>query len=1224
MSKKINLGKKCIGILTAIALMLTLAVTPMAAGSAGDLNGDNTVSAPDLATLTTVIITGSKDISYDVNGDGNIDILDLVRLKKILAYAKTEVTVAVDGKVPENGLTLAGGGVSAFVPTGVLLEEGVTELKLTVIPLTSSGVPAGEGETVTSYDVHISGISKDNTAPVIIDLGAVMPKFLNMGNYKIYHVENGENRLMTLVDSRENLTAHNQFTYEPETGKVTVAMATFSEVAMVANNENAWNGKFDYSWYKSNAIELTIANADQLAAFGAIVGGMNGKTQDSFAGKTVKLLADIDLGDDEANNVENKIFYPIGYYNSEGTYERTNTAITSGLRSFEGTFDGNGHSVSNFYHNTWEMKGDHDWYSPEEQYYRDGMGLFGRVYKGTVKNLTVKNFTSDGEIATTGVIAAYADGANFENIAIINCNPRVYNIGNGGIVGCVGWYAKDKDLKTTFKNITVDNTNKISALWGSYDVACGGIVGQYYPTSGQSSANYPQNAGIDFINCHVAAQMDVYNDVCGNYQYYAYRYAGMIIGSIRENITTEDGKVIPDMTGISATGCTVNYGTWNDYYYCEFEKNGHPSYSGENDYKFSRVPNSEIDASNGKENATCIGHNHTEAEDNQAIYLPFHQLFTGYSWGVSSIGLKEYSGIVTDLDITEGDQQESVEKFDSKIDGDLLYRVADGDTSYVGTLFKAKEDSSVAINGSSVHVTVEKVNESDEVLGTFTANAEDWTKGTVKFEGTGIVKVTIQDYYFCTPTVAYIRVVANLVKNGGLEYGKSGWGSTDNGIGTLSENYITTNTDDIYIGDYAATSSAYAYISTKFDAKANTDYVISFWYKGTSNLQMRLIDGLKMGPNNGWGTGTTLKVNGSDTTLITENANWTKATYYFNSDNITSNEITIRLRGVTNTAKIYIDNVEVFENTGLVKNGGVEYGKGYWGGSYFSMDNPANGVITPSEAHSGDYSIKPDNSGYVSTYFEGESNTDYVVSFWIKNNNTSYFRITNGITTYGSWNSMPEIMTTTNQSNNPIGAKSDWTKVTYRFNTGTLTDGNVGLVFGTGGTSQTLYIDDVEVVKNPYTDKLVLNGDLEAGSYGYDISANWRTQYYGFGDMDSYGFVSSTEKHSGNYSATANSNQYIFTQFNAEANTDYILTFWVKNSSQMTVRLTDGTMVHGNSWADNTTISGTENYYIGAKSEWTQQTIEFNSGNITSEVVGIIFCAGGGNMYIDDVEVVKK
>ena len=136
---------------------------------------------------------------------------------------------------------------------------------------------------------------------------------------------------------------------------------------------------------------------------------------DSFSGKTIVLLSDIDIGDAESANDPALIFYPIGYYNSEGPYERTNTAITSGLRIFEGTFDGNGHTVSNFYQNTWEIKGDYD-----GNYYKDAMGLFGYVVNGTVKNLTVDHFSSDGEFTPTGVIAAYAGyngGATFENIA---------------------------------------------------------------------------------------------------------------------------------------------------------------------------------------------------------------------------------------------------------------------------------------------------------------------------------------------------------------------------------------------------------------------------------------------------------------------------------------------------------------------------------------------------------------------------------------------------------------------------------------------------------------------------------------------------------------------------------------------------------------------------------------------------------------------------------------
>ena len=846
-NRNLSFGKKCVAFLIGIAMLLSAVITPMAAGYVGDLNGDDTVSAPDLVTLKTVLLLGDADMDYDVNGDGTVNILDLVRLKKMLAQAKTEVTApvkSVDGKVSES-LTLAAGGVSAFVPEGVLLEDGVSSLTLTVVPLTSSGIPAGEDEKVSSYDVHISGISKDNTVPVIIDLGAVMPKYLNMGNYKIYHVENGENKLMILVDSREELVAHNQFTYEPETGKVTVAMATFSEVAMVSNETNAWNGNFDYK-FNGTGTEVDpyiISTADQLAGLGAIVGGMNQQNQNSYSGKFFKLISDINLGDAEEKNDADKIFYPIGYYNSEGTYEKTGTAITSGFKTFEGTFDGNGHTISNFYQNTWEMKGDHDWYTPEDQYYRDGMGLFGKIYGGTVKNLTVDNFKSDGEIATTGVIAAYADfGATFENIAITNCNPRVYNIGNGGIVGCVGWYTESEtDKVITFKNITIDNTNKISALWGSWDVACGGIVGQYYPTSGQSSANNPKNAGIEFKNCHVAAQIDVYNDVCANYQYYAYRYAGMMIGSIRENETI-NGYVYPKMDGITAKGCTVHYDTWNDYFYCELKANSIASYT--HDYQFSRLDMVDsVDVANktitvdgkttvipatGKhnyvvvngefatENATCYHFvdgevwNHTDAgtetvngveiavENHAHIYLPFAQLFTGYGWGVTSKGVSDYEGIET-MDIKESDKKESVVKFATKFTGDFLYRVGNANAVSLSSLFKAKDGAD--INNSSVWVSIEKQDENMNVYGTYTQNTSDWTQGSIKFEGTGVVKVTIQDYQYCTPTVLYIEVVdaknvtsaTNATENNVVLLNDIGSGFTVSGRYTVYGNGFTLN-----------------------------------------------------------------------------------------------------------------------------------------------------------------------------------------------------------------------------------------------------------------------------------------------------------------------------------------------------------------------------------------------------------------------------------------------
>ncbi|MBR2897338.1 MAG: SipW-dependent-type signal peptide-containing protein [Oscillospiraceae bacterium] len=689
---------------------------------------------------------------------------------------KVTVTVPNDGSVTTEAVTMVGRAVTATVPAGVKLQSGKEALTLTVTEKESSqaNITTGATEDLVSLDVHIDGVDAANDKAIIVDLGPVMPKYLNIGNYRLYHVENGATTQMTAVATLAEVDAHNEFYYDLNTGSLTVAMATFSEVALVADTVNPWGGEYDYSWYTDKNSPYSIANADQLAAFGAIVGGMAKDKDgnyivtntedhtDSFKGKTVNLIADINLGDAESENKADLIFYPIGYYNSNKDYKKVSGgSVTSSVSSFEGTFDGQGHTVANFYQNTWEMFGDYnDGYSGTPNHYKDAMGLFGYVYGGTVKNLTVDHFSSDGEFTPTGVIAAYADGnAAFENIAITNCNPRVYNTGNGGIIGIAGDTSAANDDHITLKNITVDNSNKISALWGSWDVACGGLVGMY---RGNVDANGNATGDtISFENCHVSAIIDVYNDVCANYQYYAYRYAGMIIGSVRHNTKNAEGKTIPNMTGISATGCTVNYGDWNDYYYCEFEKNTMASYS--EDYQFSRVPHSELDFTdaNGNgvvdasERASVTGckHTHTAEENHQAIYLPFHQLFTGYSWGVSSIGLEKYSGIVTDLGITEGDQEESVVKF--KVNPD--FKELSGNTVEISELFAAVDSPKVPVNDSAVQVAVSAMNNSG-ITAKYEANADNWTQGTLTFAKIeGMCSVTIQDYNFCKPTTVILQ-----------------------------------------------------------------------------------------------------------------------------------------------------------------------------------------------------------------------------------------------------------------------------------------------------------------------------------------------------------------------------------------------------------------------------------------------------------------------------------
>ena len=736
-----------------------------------------------------------------------------------------DISSKVQGSVLTEAVTMVSedGAIAATVPAGTKVSGNSLILSVSELSATGSNITLQENEILRPMDVHIEGVAAENTAPILVTVKEAMMKGLNIGNYQLYHVEQSGVNTMTAGA----LDQHNGFTYDPATGDVTVALATFSEVTMVAEPAK-WEGNFDYSWY-TNAVapvdgesvtEYTIANADQLAAFGAIVGGMKKVTgrvdnkytysdeiiQDSFKDKTVKLIADINLGDDEVSN-PSIIFYPIGYWNNEGTYERKpleerTTAVESGFYAFEGTFDGNGNTISNFYQNTWEMKGDHNWYdSIKEQYYRDGMGLFGKVYGGTVKNLTVKNFSSDGEITTTGVIAAYADSANgkpatFENITIFNCNPRVYNIGNGGIVGCAGWYSRNESLgnegytnAVTFKNITVDQTNKISALWGTYDVSCGGILGQYYPDSG---------CGIKLENCHVSAIIDVNNDVCANYQYYWYRYSGMFIGTIRANTKDDSGYTVADSTGIIATGCTYSYGSWNEYWYCELVKNSSASYT--HDYQFGRLTNiddlSEIKSgetwlkegnfalvSDDRKSVECYHifknsdgqlyrHFHDVAdesnpniyedfdlngdgelndlkEDRQRYYLPFGQVFNGLGYGVKPTYTFEGFELVEDGTVISGS------KFNVMDGADLTYR--SGEKIYLKDLVALGVDIS-KLSQSSLYVAASPVGDDSVANITYSRDVENWENNyfVISNDTTGAIKLVITDYFYCTPTVIYL------------------------------------------------------------------------------------------------------------------------------------------------------------------------------------------------------------------------------------------------------------------------------------------------------------------------------------------------------------------------------------------------------------------------------------------------------------------------------------
>ena len=151
-----------------------------------------------------------------------------------------------------------------------------------------------------------------------------------------------------------------------------------------------------------NGDTVTINNVSQFFAFAESV-----NTGTSYEGKTVVLGANIDL-----NNTK---WTPIGDPNADV------------FVGFNGTFDGNGKTISNLYveADTW------------------GLGLFGYMTaNATVKNFTVNNAYVKGTDCN-GVIVGYATKGTFSGIAITGDVTVIGTAADGhvgGIAGC-GYFA---------------------------------------------------------------------------------------------------------------------------------------------------------------------------------------------------------------------------------------------------------------------------------------------------------------------------------------------------------------------------------------------------------------------------------------------------------------------------------------------------------------------------------------------------------------------------------------------------------------------------------------------------------------------------------------------------------------------------------------------------------------------------------------------------------------
>ena len=217
-----------------------------------------------------------------------------------------------------------------------------------------------------------------------------------------------------------------------------------------------------------------ITTAEELAWFRDQVNGGNKK----ICAKIADNVEVIDLKNfchaaDASKKIDEQSWVPIGNSN----------------KLYQGTFDGNGKTITNLYINA------------NQKY----MGLFGYTYQSTIKNLTFENANVTNTQSNTGILVGKAGyGSTLQNIKISKtCQIKGGNY-TGGIAGELAGNAYNCVNYTTVQGI-----KSVGGLFGWYSrkgnsiTACanygnvtassdmvGGLVGYYSSGTIQDCANY--------------------------------------------------------------------------------------------------------------------------------------------------------------------------------------------------------------------------------------------------------------------------------------------------------------------------------------------------------------------------------------------------------------------------------------------------------------------------------------------------------------------------------------------------------------------------------------------------------------------------------------------------------------------------------------------------------------------------------------------------------------
>ena len=347
--------------------------------------------------------------------------------------------------------------------------------------------------------------------------------------------------------------------------KTIITMVVCLCCALTAQAQTYWNGTADKNFpgEGTEASPYLISTPEQLAGLAE----RTNADKEDFAGKYIKLTADIYLTDYTDSNTENwKAWHPIAH--EWWKNESEGGGIDHGY--FRGHFNGDGHTVYNLYYNGGAGWGS-DW-EPDDPFFDPeaylgsldvtafNRGLFCNVDGGTIENLSIGDARMNG-IGSMAMLAVYTT-----NGAVIrNCHVQGefqgFASNKGGIVSENGGLIENCSANITISPSgggIIAHTNKLEGVIRHCTAA-----GSIYSTATSTGCFVDTNEGL-IEKCSSSADVTALYGKQENLKYWGHDAGGFLAtntetGTVRECSAT--GNLTVDRSSGGSGGfCQTNMG----------------------------------------------------------------------------------------------------------------------------------------------------------------------------------------------------------------------------------------------------------------------------------------------------------------------------------------------------------------------------------------------------------------------------------------------------------------------------------------------------------------------------------------------------------------------------------------------------------------------------------------------------------------------------------------